>query len=106
MTPQNLEDALDELAGSEFTSDAVVSYGSPTELADLLQEWRQAGITDNLPASTTFRGAGGLERSHLLGRLHRRELSAGRLPSRGPEVRTGGAVLVNLEQVKIRVNSL
>jgi alkanesulfonate monooxygenase SsuD/methylene tetrahydromethanopterin reductase-like flavin-dependent oxidoreductase (luciferase family) len=37
--------ALDELAGAEFTSDAVVSYASPTELADLLQEWRQAGIT-------------------------------------------------------------
>ena len=37
--------ALDELAGAEFTSDAVVSYGSPTELADLLQEWRQTGIT-------------------------------------------------------------
>ena len=37
--------ALDELAGTEFTSDAVVTYGSPTELADLLQEWRQARIT-------------------------------------------------------------
>ncbi|MBG0822649.1 LLM class flavin-dependent oxidoreductase [Planomonospora sp. ID91781] len=35
---------LDELDGSEFTSDAAVFTGTPEELADLLLDWRAAGI--------------------------------------------------------------
>jgi alkanesulfonate monooxygenase SsuD/methylene tetrahydromethanopterin reductase-like flavin-dependent oxidoreductase (luciferase family) len=36
---------LDELAGSEYTSDAEVFIGTPAALADLLQEWQQAGLS-------------------------------------------------------------
>jgi alkanesulfonate monooxygenase SsuD/methylene tetrahydromethanopterin reductase-like flavin-dependent oxidoreductase (luciferase family) len=36
---------LDELAGDEFTSDAVVFCGSPAQLADLVQEWRDGGLS-------------------------------------------------------------
>ena len=36
---------LDTLAGAEYTSDALVFAGSPAELADLLQEWRQTGLS-------------------------------------------------------------
>ena len=36
---------LDERAGAEFTSDAPVFVGTPTGLADRLQEWQQAGLT-------------------------------------------------------------
>ncbi|MEV0608747.1 LLM class flavin-dependent oxidoreductase [Polymorphospora rubra] len=36
---------LDELAGGPWTSDAAVFAGTPTELADLLQEWQEAGLT-------------------------------------------------------------
>jgi alkanesulfonate monooxygenase SsuD/methylene tetrahydromethanopterin reductase-like flavin-dependent oxidoreductase (luciferase family) len=36
---------LDELAGSEYTSDAEVFLGTPAALADLVQEWQQAGLT-------------------------------------------------------------
>ena len=36
---------LDERAGAEFTSDAPVFTGTPTQLADRLQEWQQAGLT-------------------------------------------------------------
>jgi alkanesulfonate monooxygenase SsuD/methylene tetrahydromethanopterin reductase-like flavin-dependent oxidoreductase (luciferase family) len=36
---------LDELAGTEFQSDAAVFVGTPLELADLLQEWHGAGLT-------------------------------------------------------------
>ncbi|GAA3159157.1 hypothetical protein GCM10010466_57420 [Planomonospora alba] len=35
---------LDELDGAEFTSDAEVFTGAPEELADLLLDWREAGI--------------------------------------------------------------
>ena len=34
---------LDEVAGSEFTSDAKIFVGTPAGLADLLQEWHTAG---------------------------------------------------------------
>jgi alkanesulfonate monooxygenase SsuD/methylene tetrahydromethanopterin reductase-like flavin-dependent oxidoreductase (luciferase family) len=37
--------ALDELAGREFTSDAAVFTGTPAELASLLAEWQQAGLS-------------------------------------------------------------
>jgi alkanesulfonate monooxygenase SsuD/methylene tetrahydromethanopterin reductase-like flavin-dependent oxidoreductase (luciferase family) len=37
--------ALDELAGQEFTSDAAVFTGTPAELASLLAEWQQAGLS-------------------------------------------------------------
>jgi alkanesulfonate monooxygenase SsuD/methylene tetrahydromethanopterin reductase-like flavin-dependent oxidoreductase (luciferase family) len=36
---------LDELAGGEYTSDAAVFTGTPGQLADLLQEWEQAGLS-------------------------------------------------------------
>jgi alkanesulfonate monooxygenase SsuD/methylene tetrahydromethanopterin reductase-like flavin-dependent oxidoreductase (luciferase family) len=36
---------LDELAGQEYVSDAVVFTGTPAHLADLLQEWQQAGLS-------------------------------------------------------------
>jgi alkanesulfonate monooxygenase SsuD/methylene tetrahydromethanopterin reductase-like flavin-dependent oxidoreductase (luciferase family) len=36
---------LDELAGQEFESDAAVFTGRPADLADLLQEWEQAGLS-------------------------------------------------------------
>jgi alkanesulfonate monooxygenase SsuD/methylene tetrahydromethanopterin reductase-like flavin-dependent oxidoreductase (luciferase family) len=35
---------LDNLAGSEYRSDATIFTGSPPELADLLLEWQQAGL--------------------------------------------------------------
>jgi alkanesulfonate monooxygenase SsuD/methylene tetrahydromethanopterin reductase-like flavin-dependent oxidoreductase (luciferase family) len=36
---------LDDLAGQEYTSDAVVFTGTPAGLAGLLQEWQQAGLS-------------------------------------------------------------
>ncbi|GAA1934352.1 LLM class flavin-dependent oxidoreductase [Kitasatospora viridis] len=36
---------LDRLAGTGYTSDARVFTGTPAQLADLLQEWQQAGLT-------------------------------------------------------------
>ncbi|MFN3007406.1 LLM class flavin-dependent oxidoreductase [Mycolicibacterium wolinskyi] len=36
---------LDELAGSEYRSDAEIFAGTPQQLADLLQEWHAAGLT-------------------------------------------------------------
>ncbi|MFJ8105799.1 LLM class flavin-dependent oxidoreductase [Streptomyces sp. NPDC096132] len=38
-------DRLDALAGQEYTSDARIFAGSPTQLADLLQEFQSAGLT-------------------------------------------------------------
>ncbi|MET9099171.1 LLM class flavin-dependent oxidoreductase [Streptomyces antibioticus] len=53
---------LDALAGEEFTSDARIFTGTPAQLADLLQEFQEAGLTgfrlrpavagDDLPAIT------------------------------------------------------
>jgi alkanesulfonate monooxygenase SsuD/methylene tetrahydromethanopterin reductase-like flavin-dependent oxidoreductase (luciferase family) len=37
--------ALDDLAGSEYNSDATVFTGTPLRLADLLQEWHASGVT-------------------------------------------------------------
>jgi alkanesulfonate monooxygenase SsuD/methylene tetrahydromethanopterin reductase-like flavin-dependent oxidoreductase (luciferase family) len=36
---------LDEAAGAPFTSDAHIFAGTPSELADLLADWRHAGLT-------------------------------------------------------------
>jgi alkanesulfonate monooxygenase SsuD/methylene tetrahydromethanopterin reductase-like flavin-dependent oxidoreductase (luciferase family) len=36
---------LDELAGRAYDSDATVFTGTPLQLADLLIEWRQAGLS-------------------------------------------------------------
>ncbi|KLL10246.1 MULTISPECIES: LLM class flavin-dependent oxidoreductase [Protofrankia] len=36
---------LDELAGSEYGSDALVFTGTPAELADLLRDWQRAGLS-------------------------------------------------------------
>ncbi len=36
---------LNDLAGAEYTSDAEIFAGTPAQLADLLQEWQQAGLT-------------------------------------------------------------
>lgn len=38
-------DRLDELAGSEFTSDAPIFSGTAAELADLVLEWQSAGLS-------------------------------------------------------------
>ncbi|WP_222849666.1 LLM class flavin-dependent oxidoreductase [Trebonia kvetii] len=38
-------DRLDELAGAEYTSDAHIFAGTPAELADLLLDWHEAGLT-------------------------------------------------------------
>lgn len=35
---------LDGLAGAEYASDALVFVGTPTDLADLLQQWQRAGL--------------------------------------------------------------
>ena len=37
-------DRLDELAGTEYSSDALIFTGTPRELADLLLDWREAGL--------------------------------------------------------------
>jgi alkanesulfonate monooxygenase SsuD/methylene tetrahydromethanopterin reductase-like flavin-dependent oxidoreductase (luciferase family) len=36
---------LDELAGQELTSDAAVFAGTPAQLASVLEEWQQAGLS-------------------------------------------------------------
>jgi alkanesulfonate monooxygenase SsuD/methylene tetrahydromethanopterin reductase-like flavin-dependent oxidoreductase (luciferase family) len=36
---------LDELAGAPYTSDAHIFAGTPSELADLLADWRHGGLT-------------------------------------------------------------
>ena len=36
---------LDGLAGTEYSSDAAVFTGSPAQLADLLLDWRGAGLS-------------------------------------------------------------
>ncbi len=36
---------LDDLAGQEYASDAAVFTGTPAQLAGLMQEWRQAGLS-------------------------------------------------------------
>jgi alkanesulfonate monooxygenase SsuD/methylene tetrahydromethanopterin reductase-like flavin-dependent oxidoreductase (luciferase family) len=36
---------LDDLAGTEYAGDARVFTGTPAQLADLLQEWQDAGLT-------------------------------------------------------------
>jgi alkanesulfonate monooxygenase SsuD/methylene tetrahydromethanopterin reductase-like flavin-dependent oxidoreductase (luciferase family) len=36
---------LDELAGYEYTSDATIFTGTPPQLADLLQDWQESGMT-------------------------------------------------------------
>jgi alkanesulfonate monooxygenase SsuD/methylene tetrahydromethanopterin reductase-like flavin-dependent oxidoreductase (luciferase family) len=38
-------DRLDTIAGSPYISDATIFAGTPTQLADLLVEWRQAGLS-------------------------------------------------------------
>jgi alkanesulfonate monooxygenase SsuD/methylene tetrahydromethanopterin reductase-like flavin-dependent oxidoreductase (luciferase family) len=42
---RNRKSRLDELAGKEYTSDALIFVGTPTELADLCEEWQHAGLT-------------------------------------------------------------
>jgi len=37
-------DRLDELAGAEYRSDALIFTGTPAELADLIGDWRSAGL--------------------------------------------------------------
>ena len=47
-TPQAAADRLahlDELAGTEFASDAEVFVGTPAQLADLLQDWHARGVS-------------------------------------------------------------
>jgi alkanesulfonate monooxygenase SsuD/methylene tetrahydromethanopterin reductase-like flavin-dependent oxidoreductase (luciferase family) len=42
---QTRQRRLDDLAGSEYRSDADVFVGTPAQLADLLQEWHEAGLS-------------------------------------------------------------
>ena len=42
---QQRKQRLDDLAGSEYGSDATIVMGSPGQLADLLLEWQQAGLS-------------------------------------------------------------
>ncbi len=44
-TARNRRQRLDELAGTEYHSDAAIFVGTPAELADVLQEWHAAGLT-------------------------------------------------------------
>src|SRR3954463_4743878 len=44
-TARARRERLDETAGEEYRSDAPVFAGSPSELADLLEEWAAAGLT-------------------------------------------------------------
>ena len=44
-TARARRERLDERAGAEYRSDAVVFTGTPAELADLLTDWAQAGLT-------------------------------------------------------------
>jgi alkanesulfonate monooxygenase SsuD/methylene tetrahydromethanopterin reductase-like flavin-dependent oxidoreductase (luciferase family) len=39
------KDRLDETAGEEYTSDALIFTGTPAELADLLTAWQRAGLS-------------------------------------------------------------
>ncbi|GAA2357049.1 LLM class flavin-dependent oxidoreductase [Dactylosporangium salmoneum] len=39
------KDRLDELAGEVFATDTLVFAGSPAELADLMADWQEAGVT-------------------------------------------------------------
>jgi alkanesulfonate monooxygenase SsuD/methylene tetrahydromethanopterin reductase-like flavin-dependent oxidoreductase (luciferase family) len=41
---QDRKDRLDELDGAPYTSDAAVLAGTPEQAADLLLEWREAGL--------------------------------------------------------------
>jgi alkanesulfonate monooxygenase SsuD/methylene tetrahydromethanopterin reductase-like flavin-dependent oxidoreductase (luciferase family) len=36
---------LDELDGSEYRSDAAIFAGTPSELADTLQDWQRSGLS-------------------------------------------------------------
>ncbi|MER6117624.1 LLM class flavin-dependent oxidoreductase [Streptomyces sp. A0642] len=44
-TARARRDRLDGLAGHPYTSDAKIFTGTPAQLADLLLEWRQAGLS-------------------------------------------------------------
>jgi alkanesulfonate monooxygenase SsuD/methylene tetrahydromethanopterin reductase-like flavin-dependent oxidoreductase (luciferase family) len=44
-TARDRKARLDERAGAEYTSDAVVFTGTPAELADQLLDWQTAGLT-------------------------------------------------------------
>lgn len=44
-TAQARKERLDEVAGAELASDALVFAGTPAGLADLLQEWHASGLT-------------------------------------------------------------
>jgi alkanesulfonate monooxygenase SsuD/methylene tetrahydromethanopterin reductase-like flavin-dependent oxidoreductase (luciferase family) len=44
-TARARRDRLDEQAGAEYSSDAALFVGTPAELADLLTDWAQAGLT-------------------------------------------------------------
>jgi alkanesulfonate monooxygenase SsuD/methylene tetrahydromethanopterin reductase-like flavin-dependent oxidoreductase (luciferase family) len=44
-TARSRRDRLDERAGEVFSSDAQVFAGTPAQLADLLTDWAQAGLT-------------------------------------------------------------
>ncbi|GAA0566121.1 LLM class flavin-dependent oxidoreductase [Paractinoplanes ferrugineus] len=42
---RDAHERLDTLDGTAYTSDAAIFTGTPAQLADLLQEWRAAGLT-------------------------------------------------------------
>jgi alkanesulfonate monooxygenase SsuD/methylene tetrahydromethanopterin reductase-like flavin-dependent oxidoreductase (luciferase family) len=39
------KDRLDEVAGEPYASDALIYVGTPTDLADMLEEWQRAGLS-------------------------------------------------------------
>jgi alkanesulfonate monooxygenase SsuD/methylene tetrahydromethanopterin reductase-like flavin-dependent oxidoreductase (luciferase family) len=45
VTARTRRHRLDELAGAEYSSDAHIFTGTPAELADLLLDWHEAGLT-------------------------------------------------------------
>jgi alkanesulfonate monooxygenase SsuD/methylene tetrahydromethanopterin reductase-like flavin-dependent oxidoreductase (luciferase family) len=44
-TARARRERLDETAGEEYRSDALIVAGSPAELADLLTSWAEAGLS-------------------------------------------------------------
>jgi alkanesulfonate monooxygenase SsuD/methylene tetrahydromethanopterin reductase-like flavin-dependent oxidoreductase (luciferase family) len=75
---------LDERAGAEYASDALIFTGTPAQLADLLMDWQQAGLSGfrlrpgTIPHDLT-RIAGGLVPELQRRGAFRREYEAGTL---------------------------
>jgi alkanesulfonate monooxygenase SsuD/methylene tetrahydromethanopterin reductase-like flavin-dependent oxidoreductase (luciferase family) len=55
-TARSRKNRLDEQAGEEYASDALLFAGTPSELADLVEDWAAAGISGHRlrPASMPY----------------------------------------------------